>query len=147
MTARLPAGAGDTSIVITLANWYLDHKQLGRITVGRANTATAGITGIDLGGAGVIANVNVGYWNRALHRASERGVNWGDLLGGGTVNGSTLSRGNVINYTTPTFGGLLGLGGLGRERRVGCGPALCRRARWLPRRCRHRLWDQPQRLG
>jgi hypothetical protein len=95
---------GDTSVVITLANWYLDHKQLGRITVGRANTATAGITGIDLGGAGVIANVNVGYWNRSFS-AVGTGVNWADLLGGGTVNGSTLSRGNVINYTTPTFGG------------------------------------------
>jgi hypothetical protein len=98
------AGVGDTSVVITLANWYLDHKQLGRVTVGRANTATAGITGIDLGGAGVIANVNVGYWNRAFS-ANGTGLNWGDLLGGGTVNGSTLSRGNVINYTTPTVGG------------------------------------------
>jgi predicted porin len=98
--------AGDTSVVITLANWYLDHKQLGRITVGRANTATAGITGIDLGGAGVIANVNVGYWNRSFTAIGSGGFNWADLLGGGTVNGSTLSRGNVINYTTPTFGGL-----------------------------------------
>jgi hypothetical protein len=97
-------GAGDTSMLITLANWYLDHKQLGRLTVGRANTATAGITGIDLGGAGVIANVNVGYWNRAFS-ANGTGVNWADLLGGGTVNGSTLSRGNVINYSTPTVGG------------------------------------------
>jgi hypothetical protein len=97
-------GAGDTSIVVTLANWYLDHKDLGRITVGRANTATAGITGIDLGGAGVIANVNVGYWNRSF-AANGTGLNWADLLGGGTVNGSTLSRGNVINYTAPTFGG------------------------------------------
>jgi hypothetical protein len=103
------AGAGDTTVVITLANWYLDHKQLGRVTVGRANTATAGITGIDLGGAGVIANVNVGYWNRNFTAIGAGGggvaFNWGDLLGGGTVNGSTLSRGNVINYTTPTFGG------------------------------------------
>jgi hypothetical protein len=97
-------GAGDTSILVTLANWYLDHKELGRLTVGRANTATAGITGIDLGGAGVIANVNVGYWNRSFG-AFGTGVNWADLLGGGTVNGSTLSRGNVINYTAPTFGG------------------------------------------
>ena len=95
---------GDTTVVITLANWYLDHKQLGRVTVGRANTATAGITGIDLGGAGVIANVSVGYWNRAF-TAIGTGVNWSDLLGGGTVNGSTLSRGNVINYTTPNVAG------------------------------------------
>jgi len=52
----------------------------------------------------VIANVSVGYWNRAF-TAIGTGVNWSDLLGGGTVNGSTLSRGNVINYTTPNVGG------------------------------------------
>jgi len=98
------AGSGDSTLVVTLANWYLDHKQLGRVTVGRANTATAGISGIDLGGAGVIANVNLGYWNRSFS-AIGTGFRWNDLLGGATVNGSTLSRGNVINYTTPTLGG------------------------------------------
>ena len=99
--------AGDTSVVITLANWYLDHKQLGRVTVGRANTATAGITGIDLGGAGVIANVNVGYWQRSFSLTGVAGATaaWNTVLGGGTVNGSTLSRGNVINYTTPNVAG------------------------------------------
>jgi len=98
------AGSGDSTLVVTLANWYLDHKQLGRVTVGRANTATAGISGIDLGGAGVIANVNLGYWNRSFS-AIGTGFRWNDLLGGATVNGSTLSRGNVINYTTPTLAG------------------------------------------
>ena len=98
---------GDTSVVVTLANWYLDHKELGRITVGRANTATAGITGIDLGGAGVIANVNVGYWQRSFSLTGVAGATaaWNTVLGGGTVNGSTLSRGNVINYTTPNVAG------------------------------------------
>ena len=98
---------GDTSVVITLANWYLDHKQLGRVTVGRANTATAGITGIDLGGAAVIGNVNIGYWQRSFSLTGVAGATaaWDSVLGGGTVNGSTLSRGNVINYTTPTTGG------------------------------------------
>src|SRR5262245_29301259 len=99
---------GDTAIVVTLANWYLDHKDLGRLTVGRANTATAGITGIDLGGAGVIGNVNIGYWQRSFSLTGVAGATatWDSVLGGGTVNGSTLSRGNVINYTTPTVGGL-----------------------------------------
>jgi predicted porin len=96
--------AGDTTMVITLANWYLDHKSLGRLTVGRANTATAGISGIDLGGVSAAANVNIGYWNRSFSAVGS-GVNWSDLLGGGTVNGSTLSRGNVVNYTSPTAGG------------------------------------------
>ena len=40
-----------------------------------------------------------------LHRHRVRGVNWADLLGGGTINGSTLSRANAISYTSPTFGG------------------------------------------
>jgi hypothetical protein len=98
--------AGDTSMVMTLANWYFDHKSLGRVTVGRITTATAGISGIDLGGAGVIANVNVGYWGREFSVGGTGGlIRWGDVLGGGTVNGSTLSRANAISYTSPTFGG------------------------------------------
>jgi hypothetical protein len=58
---------GDTTVVMTLANWYLDHTQLGRLTVGRLNTATAGISTIDLGGAGVIANASIGYWQRGMN--------------------------------------------------------------------------------
>jgi hypothetical protein len=103
--------AGDATMVMTLANWYLDHKSLGRITVGRANTATAGLTTIDLGGAGVIANASIGYWQRSMNVIVDVGGgvmipdSWSTLLGGGTVNGASLSRGNVIHYSTPTLGG------------------------------------------
>jgi hypothetical protein len=100
--------AGDGTLAVNLANWYLDHKSLGRLTVGRINTATAGIVGIDLGGTGVIANPTIGYWNRGFI-ANAGGlptvVSWGDLTGGNTVNGSTLSRANAISYTSPTVGG------------------------------------------
>jgi hypothetical protein len=102
------AGGFDTDIVMTLANWYLDHKQLGRVTVGRINTAAAGITTIDLGGAGVIANANIGYTQRGMFLAFEDGLltgTWAAALGGNTVNGSGLSRANAISYSTPTFGG------------------------------------------
>jgi hypothetical protein len=105
------AGGFDTDIVMTLANWYLDHKQLGRIEVGRANTATAGLTTIDLGGAGVIANANIGYTQRSMFLALDdvalfsSKTTWAAALGGNTVNGASLSRGNVISYSTPTFGG------------------------------------------
>jgi predicted porin len=95
-------------MVMTLANWYLDHKSLGRVTVGRINTATAGITGIDLGGTAVIANANIGYWQRSFNLNLGGGLvggTWDAALGGGTVNGSTLSRANAISYTSPTFGG------------------------------------------
>jgi predicted porin len=107
-TGSRTTGGFDTDIVVTLANWYLDHSQLGRVTVGRANTATAGISTIDLGGAGVIANANIGYWQRSMFLA-DGGVlldaTWAGALGGNTVNGASLSRGNVITYTSPTFGG------------------------------------------
>src|SRR5262245_12200097 len=107
-------GGYDSFVVLTLANWYLDHKDLGRVTVGRINTATAGITGIDLGGAGVIANVNIGYWQRSFTaigavapdgKAGLTTASWSAVLGGGTVNGSTLSRAQGIRYSTPTFVG------------------------------------------
>jgi hypothetical protein len=103
-------GVADTAIVISYANWYLDHKQLGRVTVGRANFATAGLTGIDLGGAGVVANAStLGYWNSNFFLNSGAGAletaQWGDIMGTGRVWGSRLARGNVINYTSPTVGG------------------------------------------
>jgi hypothetical protein len=101
-------GGFDTDIVLTLANWYLDHTQLGRITVGRINSATAGLTTIDLGGAGVIANANIGYTQRGMFLANSGGLlgsTWATMLGGNTVNGSGLSRANAISYSTPTFGG------------------------------------------
>jgi hypothetical protein len=98
----------DVAPVIHLANWYLDHKSLGRITVGRANTATAGATTVDLGGAGVIANASFGYWQRGMFLADNdvlQAGTWNDIMGGGTVNGSSLSRGNVVHYSSPTVGG------------------------------------------
>jgi len=100
----------DVVPIIHNANWYIDHKSLGRITVGRANTATAGITTIDLGGAGVIANASIGYTQRSFFTIIEgegllRTTTWGAMLGGGTINGSSLSRGNVIAYSSPTVGG------------------------------------------
>lgn len=101
-------GGGDTDVVMTLANWYLDHKALGRITVGRINGSTAGITTVDLGGAGVIANASFGYWQRSMLLVQD-GVlqtgTWSSALGGATVNGASLNRLNGIVYNSPTLGG------------------------------------------
>ena len=96
---------GDSSLALIRANWYLDHNQLGRLTVGRINTASAGVVGLDLGGISVIANANIGYWNAGFLASSGAGWTWGDLLGGATVYGAGLSRANAISYTSPVFGG------------------------------------------
>ena len=103
-TGPRSTGGFDTDIVLTLANWYIDHKSLGRVTLGRANTATAGLTTIDLGGAGVTANAAIGYTQRGFTDPAS-GQTWASILGGNPVNGSSLSRGQVITYTSPTIGG------------------------------------------
>jgi len=115
-TGNLPTGSRttggfDTDIVMTLANWYLDHNQLGRVTVGRINTSTAGITTIDLGGAGVIANASIGYTQRGMNLALDDNLlinssaTWANALGGNPVNGASLSRANAVQYSSPTVGG------------------------------------------
>ncbi len=81
---------------------------MGRVTVGRINTATAGLTTIDLGGAGVIANASIGYTQRGMFLALDDTLiagKWTDALGGNAVNGASLSRANAVRYDTPTFGG------------------------------------------
>jgi hypothetical protein len=103
-TASTAVGGYDTFMVVTLANWWLDHKQLGKVSVGRINTATAGITTIDLGGASVIANANIGYAQRGF-TAVGGNTTWANLLGGNTVNGSGLSRAQAVSYSTPNFSG------------------------------------------
>ncbi len=105
---------GDTEIAMTLSNWYLDHKSLGRLTVGRINMSTAGLSTIDLGGAGVAANASIGYWNRGFIATgtllgvidvNSQANGWSHLLGGTAMNGASLSRANAVQYTSPTFGG------------------------------------------
>jgi hypothetical protein len=97
--------AADSTLALIRANWFLDHAQLGRLTVGRINTASAGVVGIDLGGIGVVANANIGYWNAGFETFQGSKVVWGNLLGGATVYGAGLSRANGVMYNSPTVGG------------------------------------------
>jgi hypothetical protein len=113
--ACFAGGNGDTTHVVTLANWYLDHKSLGRVTVGRINTATAGITTIDLGGAGVIANASIGYTQRSFFVDPAFTLTWNQAMGTGPVNGASLSRANAVSYTSPTVGGFSVSGAWGED--------------------------------
>jgi hypothetical protein len=101
---------GDSTLGIELANWYLDSKRLGKLSVGRVNGASAGSTQVDLGGVGVIANVNILLWDGSMRltqgaSTGGAGVTWGGLMGGNIVGISGLNRSNAVRYDTPTFGG------------------------------------------
>jgi hypothetical protein len=52
----------------------------------------------------VIANASIGYSQRGFLEPLT-GNTWAALLGGNTVNGSSLSRANAVRYDTPTVGG------------------------------------------
>jgi hypothetical protein len=100
--------ADDGTLGVELANWFLRHDQLGELRVGRANTASAGTTTVDLGGAGVIANAQFGLWQRSFFLTEgdvQHTGTWSALTGGTPINVSGLSRGNAVSYTTPTLGG------------------------------------------
>jgi hypothetical protein len=93
----------ESVLAIELANWYLDHKHFGRLAVGRVGTAADGTTIVDLGGAGVIANAEIGEWQQGFFLAGS--AKWADIFGGSSVSRSSQARGNGIIYTTPTLHG------------------------------------------
>jgi hypothetical protein len=93
------------TLAIEQANWYLDHKHFGRVAVGRVATAAEGTTIVDLGGAGVIANAEIGEWQQGFFLFQGGNTKWVDLFGGSSVSRSSQSRGNAIVYSTPTLHG------------------------------------------
>ncbi|MGH9421055.1 MAG: hypothetical protein ACRD3J_13850, partial [Thermoanaerobaculia bacterium] len=100
---------GDSTLGIELANWYLDSKRLGKLSLGRVNGASAGSTQVDLGGVGVIANSNILLWNGSMFitqgGATPDTVTWGNLMGQNILGIAGLNRSNAVRYDTPTYGG------------------------------------------
>jgi predicted porin len=90
--------AGDGVLSLRFANWYLDHKQVGRLTVGRISQATDGIQEVDLVGTNLVSlpGINIG------NKISIGGTN---LLWENVARGFDGDRVNGVRYDTPTFGG------------------------------------------
>jgi predicted porin len=89
----------DGTLGLRQANWYIDHKSLGRVTVGRISAAMDGIQEIDLAGTGIVSlpGINVGG---GLFINGTAGRTWGDVM-----QGFDGDRVNGIRYDSPTFGG------------------------------------------
>jgi predicted porin len=87
----------DGGVSIRHANWYLNHKQLGRLTVGRGSMSTDGITEVDLVGINVTTLAGFAIGNDFT-------------VGGGPFDGVAtgtyeFERNNTVRYTTPVIGG------------------------------------------
>jgi hypothetical protein len=123
-------GAGDSVIDFNQANWYVESKMLGRLTVGRTTTATAGIAIIDLSNTGVVANSQPFVWGGGFLLRSGVGIlatlNWGQMCAGptGTTGAGAyatecgihaLSRRDAVMYTSPTFSGFTFSGAFGED--------------------------------
>jgi predicted porin len=95
-------GTGDGALAVRLANWYIEDKRYGRLTVGRLNMVTDGIAEIDLGGANIVAQSGLYVANGF----SFGGGTVASFYGGSTINGDgEFDRNNAVRYDTPTFGG------------------------------------------
>jgi hypothetical protein len=134
-------GAGDSVIDFNQANWYVDSKMLGRLTVGRMATATAGVGVIDLSNTGIAANAQPFLWGGGFLLRNGIGQlaasTWGQMCGGpgsgATIVGGVvvftgaaaaystdcgihaLTRRDAIMYTSPTWNGFTVSGSFGEN--------------------------------
>jgi hypothetical protein len=94
------------------ARWWIDHKDLGRLTVGRTESAGA-ITTIDLGGISVVASGSVILLNGSFLVRSTNGdysaVTWGALGDPASNQGRT----ELIRYDSPTIAGFIASASVG----------------------------------
>ncbi|MDZ4842906.1 MAG: porin [Hyphomicrobium aestuarii] len=105
-TNRVTAALDEVNngLVIRQSNWYLDNKQLGRITVGQASTATDDIILADTAGASPAAFADQLVGNSINFRSAAGALT---TLSVNTVSAGSFdtARGNVVRYDTPTMAG------------------------------------------
>jgi hypothetical protein len=120
-------GAGDSVLGIRQANWWVESKHLGRLTVGRMNASTWNAGIIDLSNAGVIVTSEPGefqggfFMRNGLGRLSS--ATWNTMCGG--PNGAAfysancaeyaVNRRDAVSYDTPTFHGFRLSGTFGED--------------------------------
>jgi len=119
-------GAGDGVIGLRTANWYVDSSHWGKLTVGRLNTATAGISTIDLSNAGAVITSEPGEFQSAFFMRNgigRLGSSWANQCGGPSAAGPYSSdcfehgpsRRDAVRYDTPTHFGFQLSGAFGED--------------------------------
>jgi predicted porin len=90
---------GDGALAIRHANWFLSHKQFGKLTVGRLAMSTDGISEIDLGGANIVAQAGLYIGNDITVNGT------GSRFDTFALGNFEFDRNNAVRYDTPTVGG------------------------------------------
>jgi hypothetical protein len=111
-TTRRQIGGNSLGLSIRHANWWLEHKQLGRVTVGQQSQATDGIAEVDLGGTQAISSPSVDAWIENFNLRDRRTglqifpmfavVGIQAELFRGSLDGG---RANLVRYDSPTLMG------------------------------------------
>jgi predicted porin len=99
--------------------WYLDSKHLGRVSVGKQNSASEGITEINLANINATAfdinNTNGAFFLRN-NGTLRSGVTWSNLQSPFSAN-IDGDRSNVVKYTSPAFAGFTASASWGEDDR------------------------------
>ena len=120
-------GAGDSVIAIRQANWWIDSKHLGRLTVGRMNVASQTAGTVDLSNAGVIITSEPGEYQGSFFMRNGIGrlsaATWNTMCGGPNGAGPysndcaeyATQRRDAVRYDLPAFHGFTMGGSFGED--------------------------------
>ena len=126
-------GAGDSVLGLRQANWWLESKHHGRLTVGRLNSSTAGISTINLSNMTVVVTGEPGQFQGGFLVRNGRDVlggTWSALCGGPSPSTPfpgaagpyssdcaepSTSRRDGVRYDTPAFWGFTWSGSYGED--------------------------------
>ena len=107
----LHGGQGDTALGQTnfserVADVYVTHKTLGKLTLGQGPTASDGTAEVDLSGTGIVSNsVMLGTIGSSIQFRNESTRAIVGSVGSSFTNIDGLSRNDRIRYDSPKFGG------------------------------------------
>jgi hypothetical protein len=100
--------------------WYIDSKSLGRVSVGKQNSAAESITEINLANINATAfdyrQTNGGFFLRNSG-VKPSGITWGQMYSQLQANVGDGDRSNVVKYTSPTFAGFIASAAWGEDDR------------------------------
>ncbi len=97
-------GLGENNVLETrLANWYIESERFGRLTVGQQNSATDGITVIDLSNS----HTDPVNWHNLSFNIRSKNGNDTNLIWGDLAFGLEGFKGDFIRYDTPSIYGFI----------------------------------------